>query len=267
VSVTHVTAVPMSSLPSLSAVIGHAGPGSVWQAMVVVAGIMLAVTVLAIATRLLKVDEVSDLALPAAVAVAAASLGAIGHAWISDGIGWGLPVAVIAAVALLVHAITPLKLDGLSPLTGATLALGVVTATVLTGPLTVALHPPVEVLPLADDAAVAILAPADGQLVTGNVEVVVRVSGGTIGPGAATFESWAATSEVATHLGVIKLYIDGDRREVAWSPQCSASAPCDEVSTSIALPRGNYAITVEFVRGDGTPLAPAVTDRVTVEVD
>ncbi|MEX0831049.1 MAG: hypothetical protein WD358_02385 [Nitriliruptoraceae bacterium] len=263
-SLAYMTAGPVTSLP---AVIGHAGPGSVWQAMVVVAGIMLAITVLAIATRLLKVDDLSDLALPAAAAVAIASLGAIGDGWISDGIGWGLPIAVVAAVALLIHVTTPVQLDGLSPLTGATLAVGIVTVTVLSGPLTVALHPPVEVLPLADDAEVAILVPADGQQVTGDVEIVVRVRGGTIGPGAATFEAWAAMSEVATHLGVINVYIDGDRRDAEWSPQCSATAPCDEVSTSISLSGGNHAITVEFVRGDGTPLAPAVTDRVTVEVD
>lgn len=248
-------------------VIGHAGPGSVWQAMVVVAGLVLAVVAVAVAAGRVTIDRPADLIGPLAVTIAAASLGAIGHMWISDGIGWGLPIAVVAAVALTLHVFTPLRLEGLSPLAGASLAVGIVGTVMLHGPLAMALHPPVEVLPLAGDAEITIVEPTDGQRVEGSFDLVVRVDDATIGPGAPTFEAWSRHSDDPTRLAVVTLYVDGDRHDVAWTPGCTVAEPCERTSAELTLPSGPSTLTVELVRGDGTPLAPAVTDRIQIVVD
>lgn len=248
-------------------IVGHAGPGSVWQAMVVIAGIVLAGTAVAVAAGRLRIERPTDLIAPAAATLAAASLGALGHMWISDGISWGLPIAIIAAGALVLHVATPLRLEGLSPLAGATLAVGMVSAVMLSGPLTMALHPPVEALPLAGDAEIAIVAPSDGDQVDREFALVVRVNNATIGPGAPTLEEWAQSSDDPTQMGVVVVSVDGDRYEVGWDPACTVNDPCQQTSAELTLPTGPSTITVEFVRGDGTPLAPAVTDRIRIVID
>lgn len=240
----------------------HAGPGSTWQAAVVVAGVVLALEVMLVIAGRLRVTEPGDLPLPFAFAAAAGSFGVLGHTWISDGIGWGLPLAIVAALALLSAALTPLTLEPLAPLTMATVALAGVSIVLLTQPLTIALHPPAELLPLSDDADISIVEPAGHDtLPAGPVEVTVAVDGGSIGP---AFTPLAELGDDPEEAGALAVTIDGERVEVTWHEDCTVAAPCESVTFEIDLPAGEHDLIVEFTRGDGTPLSPFVADRVTL---
>ncbi len=242
--------------------IAHAGPGSTWQAAVVVAGIVLAVEVALVAAGRLSVTEPGDLPLPFAVALAAGSVGVLGHTWISDGIGWGLPLAIVAASALLLAAFTPMSLEPLAPLNMAAVALAVVSIVLLTRPLTIALHPPAELLPLSDDAEVTIAEPTGDEILpAGPTEVTVAVDGGSIGP---VFTPLGELSDDPEEAGSLAVTVNGERVEVSWQDTCTVAAPCDEVTFEIDLPAGDHDLVVEFTRGDGTPLSPFVADRVSV---
>jgi hypothetical protein len=243
--------------------LAHAGPGSTWQAAVVVAGIALAVVVLLAAARVVRITEPADLVTPLAAAAGIGTLGLLAHAWISDGIGWGLPLAVVALATLVLAATTPLELAPLSPLTTGAVALAAVAMWVLYTPLTIALHPPADLLPLADDAAVRIVAPADGAtLEPGTVQMTVEVTGGSIGPPHTPLEALPDDPEQA---GSLSVHVDGDRHPVDWDG-CTLAEPCHQVTVEVELEPGERRLAVEFTRGDGTPFAPSVTDRVTVEV-
>jgi hypothetical protein len=253
--------------------LAHAGPGSTWQAMVVVVGVVLAGVVLAAAFGRVRIEGPDDLLVPLAGAAIASSLGVIGHAVVSDAIGWGLPLAVVSLVALLLAAFTPLDLRLPGPLPMGAIAAAAVGGVVLYAPLTIALHPPPDVLPLAEDSEVTIVAPSDGgEVEAGNVEVVVAVSGGTIGPGGVPLEELPADPEEAGEVVVAVAQVQDDgstaqQQRVAVDPgdDCTVAAPCDEVAFEVPLEPGSWELTVEFTRGDGTPLAPYVRDRITLE--
>ena len=85
--------------------------------------------------------------------------------------------------------------------------------------LTRELHPPIELLPLSDDSEVSITAPADGASVdAGAVEVVVAVTGGSIGPGDVPSGSRPADPEEAGALAVAvaPLGADGEPGTRVW---------------------------------------------------
>jgi hypothetical protein len=253
-------------------VLAHAGPGSDWQAMVVVAAVVLAVAVVAGAVGRLTVARPDDLVVPFATAAVLSSLGLFASEWLSDAIGWALPVGVVAAVTLVLAALSPLDLRLPAPLPMGAAALALVGAVVLYAPLTVALHPPAELLPLADDAEVAILVPADGDTVPGpTVEVVVAVTGGTIGPGDVEVGDLPADPEEAGDLAVAVAQVRADgttapqeRVAVSYEEACTVAVPCSQVSFPLTLEAGTWRVTVELTRGDGTPLAPYVRDAVEV---
>ena len=249
----------MTAVPLLA----HAGPGSTWQAAVVVAAVALAVCVVLAALGRLHISEPGDLLLPFAGSAILASLGPLGHTWLSDAVGWAIPLGVVAAIALLLAGLTPLDLHPASPLTLGSVALAAVGIVMLTQPLTIALHPPPDMLPLRGDSEVAILAPEDGQTVeAGEVTVTVEVTGGSIGPVRSSLEELTLDPEEA---GSLAVYVDGDRMDVTWDG-CTVADPCSRVDVEVALSEGERTLAVEFVRGDGTPFAPTVIDRVTVDV-
>lgn len=245
--------------------IAHAGPGSTWHAAVVVAGLALAIcVVLAVAGRL-PMSSPGDLLVPLAASAIAASLGPLGHMWISDAVGLGLPLAVVSLLALLLATLTPLELTPSSPLTLGSLALAAVSMYLLPAPLAVALHPPPDMLPLADDAEVTIVEPVDGAtLDAGPLRVTVAVTGGSIGPVLTPTDDLAVDPEEA---GSLQVFVDGDRQEVAWDDACTVSDPCAQVDVEVQIPAGESQLAVEFVRGDGTPFAPLVIDRITVTAE
>jgi hypothetical protein len=259
----------------VTVVLAHAGPGSTWQAMVVVAGVVLAGAGVLAAVGRLRVAALDDVVVPFATAAVLSSVGLLAHEWLSDAIGWGLPIFVVAAGALLLAALTPLDLRLPAPLPMGATALALVGAVVLYAPLTVALHPPAEVLPLADDAEVAILEPSDEEVVTGaTVAVVVAVSGGSIGPGDVDLDDLPADPEEAGDLAVAVAEVQPDgttapqeRVAVSYGETCTIAAPCSQVRFPLTLEPGTWRVTVEFTRGDGTPLAPYVRDTVVVTVE
>jgi hypothetical protein len=252
--------------------LAHAGPGSSWQAMVVVAAVVLGGALLLGAVGRLRVARLDDVVVPFATAAVLSSVGLLAHERLSDAIGWALPVAVVAAGALLLAALTPLDLRLPAPLPMGALALTLVAAVVLYAPLTAALHPPAELLPLADDAEVAILEPADGDVVAGPaLEVVVGVTGGSIGPGDLALADLPADPEEAGELAVAVAEVrpDGttapqERVAVSYEETCTVASPCSQVRFPLTLEPGTWRVTVEFTRGDGTPLAPYVRDTITV---
>jgi hypothetical protein len=259
---------PIELLPTLA----HAGAGSTWQAMTVVAGIVLAGYLVAAGVGKVALDTPDDLVVPLAAAAIASSLGALAHAVISDAVGWGLPLAVVSALGLVLAATTPLDVRFPAPLPMATVALAIVSGVVLYGPLTIALHPPAELVPLSDDAAVIITEPADGSTVdTGEVAVAVRVDGGSIGPGDLLPDELPTDPEQAAALDIVVERTDvepPDRRvvDVDYDRDCTLDAPCDEVGFVLALEPGTYEITTDLARGDGVLLSPIVRDRITIRV-
>jgi hypothetical protein len=245
--------------------IAHAGPGSTWQAAVVVAGVALAICVVLAAIGRIPMASPEDLLVPLAGSAISASLGPLGHVWISDGIGWGLPLAMVSLTALLLATLTPLELTATSPLGLGSLALAAVSMDLLYTPLTIALHPPPDMLPLADDAEVTIVEPTDGAtLEVGRVPVIVDVTGGSIGPAFTPLEDLTLDPEEA---GSLQVFINGDRQEVAWDESCTVSDPCSRVEVEVEVLAGESHLAVEFVRGDGTPFAPLVIHRITINAE
>lgn len=248
----------------MSPLLAHAGPGSTWQAAVVVASVALAVCVILAASGRLPMREPSDLLVPLAGSAIVASLGPLGHTWISDGIGWAIPLGAVSLLALLLAALTPLELTLAAPLTLGAVALAGVTVVMLYQPLTVALHPPPDMLPLRDDSEVSIVAPDDGETVpVGDLQVTIVVSGGSIGPVSSELEELTLDPEEA---GSLAVYLDGDRVPVAWDG-CTVAEPCTQVDVEVPVSAGEHQLAVEFVRGDGTPFAPTVIDRITLTAE
>ncbi len=242
-------------------ILGHAGPGSTWQAAVVVASVVLSAVFLLAAGRVIRLTASRDLVVPLTVATIAGAVGILGHTWISDGIGWGLPLAVIVLAGLLVAGFTPWELSPFSPLTMSVAALAIVVPITLYQPLTIALHPPADIFPLADDSEITILAPSDGASVTaGTVEIAVQVDGGTIGP---VFTPRNALPDDPEEAGTLLVTVSGTRAAVAWTG-CTVDAPCSMVTFDLDVEPGSHDIVVEFARGDGTPLAPYVADRIDI---
>ena len=250
-------------------VVGHAGPGSTWQAMIVVAGVVLAAVVLGAGVGLLRIARPGDLLTPLAAATILASIGVLGHAVLSDWIGWGLPLAVVALATLALAATTGLDLRLPAPLPMGAIALAGVSMWALSAPLTIALHPPPEVLPRSGDASLTILTPdEDAEVPAGPVEVVIAVEGGSIGPGGAELDALPSDPEEAGELtlALARVAEDGTRRpqrrvdiEVAG---CTLAAPCQQVPVTVPVQPGTWELTVDLNRGDGTPLAPPVRARV-----
>ena len=251
-----------------AALLAHAGPGSTWQAMVVVVGVVLAAVLLAAGVGLLHIDTPGDLLTPLAAAAILASLGLLADAVISDWIGWGLPLAVVSLAALALGATTRLDLRLPAPLPMGAIALAGVSIWTLYAPLTMALHPPPEVLPLSDDAALTILSPAEAtEITSGVVEVTIAVENGSIGPGGVPLSALPPDPEEAGELTIAlaRIQEDGSRQpqrrvdiEVAG---CSLDAPCQQVQVPVAVQPGTWELTVDLNRGDGTPLAPPVRAR------
>lgn len=255
--------------------LAHAGPGAAWQSMVVVAGVVLTGFFLAAGAGRMTVDRADDLVVPLATTAIVSSFGTVLHGLVSDGIGWALPLAVVSLLALCVAAFTDLDVRFPSPLPMAAVALAGVSAVLLHQPLTAALHPPVELLPLSDDAAVTIVEPADGATVEGEaLPVTVEVTGGSLGPGRVPLEDLPDDPEEAGTLSVALEEVRTDdattqqqRVEVAYEETCTITDPCERVGFELDPAPGTYELTVEFLRGDGVPLAPFVRDRITFTIE
>jgi hypothetical protein len=242
--------------------LGHAGEGATWQAMLVVVALGL-VTVFGLAlVGKLELSRPDDLVLPLAGVAIASALAPLGAPILSDWVGWAFPVGVVALVAMVLAVLTPLDLEVTSPLSYGAAGMAVVAALLLHEPLTIAWHPPPDFLPLVDDVEVAITDPADGDDVdAGEVSVTVQVAGGSIGPGLLPVEELPDDPEEAGSLAVA---VDGDLVDVEYAETCTVEEPCTSVSFPLELDGGRHDLAVEFRRGDGASLTPLVTDRIAV---
>ncbi|MFA9444697.1 hypothetical protein [Egicoccus sp. AB-alg6-2] len=243
--------------------VAHAGPGSTWQALLTAVCLgLLVIAVLAVAGRV-RIASLDDLVVPLAAVAVLSSLAPLADYWLSDWIGWAFPMGVVLLVGVLTAALTPLELHWRFPFAWGIAALAVVAAVTLYAPLTRAWHPPPDYLPLADDASVAFVVPEDGDVIeAGTLEVAVAVTGGSIGPGAATLEELPADPEEA---GGLTVMLNGERIVVDYLESCTIADPCETVTFPVELEAGEHDLHVEFTRGDGIPLAPQVTDRVRFE--
>ncbi|MEX2503786.1 MAG: hypothetical protein WD378_02985 [Egicoccus sp.] len=243
--------------------VAHGGPGSTWQALVTAFALGLTVIVLLAVAGRIRVTSPDDLVLPLAAVAVLSSLAPLADYWLSDWIGWAFPVGVAMLLGLLVAAFTALDLALRSPLTWVVTAAAVVGAVLLYAPITRAWHPPVDYLPLADDAQVEILVPEEGdEIEAGTFEVSVALTGGSIGPGNAALEDLPTDPEEA---GGLAVSLNGERIVTSYLEDCSIAQPCETVTFPIEVDAGAHDLLVEFTRGDGLPLAPQVTTRVTFE--
>jgi hypothetical protein len=244
--------------------LAHAGPGSTWQALVSAVALGLAVIALLAVAGRVRLTSFDDLVLPLAAVAILSSLAPLADYWLSDWIGWSLPLGVIVLMALVLAVGTPLELTPASPLTIGAVVVAAVAMALLSRPLTVALHPPPEFLPEATDASIEILVPEDGASIeAGTLQVSVAVTGGSIGPGGLEPDDLPPDPEEAGDLAV---FLDDERVEVTYHETCTVVAPCTTVTFPLEVEAGERRLSVEFTRGDGTPLAPFVADGVTFEV-
>lgn len=121
--------------------LAHAAPGSAWQAMVVVAAVVLAGFVVAATVGRYPVERPDDLIVPLATAAVLSSLAPVVHEVLADAIAWSLPLGAVALLTLLVAALTPLRVRWPAPLPIAALVLAAVATVVLHRPLAGSLHP------------------------------------------------------------------------------------------------------------------------------
>jgi hypothetical protein len=248
---------------TITTLLAHAGPGSTWQSLVTAVALGLAVIAVLVVAGRIRLGSVDDLILPLAAVAILSSLAPLADYWLSDWIGWTLPLGVVVLVSLVLALTTPLELTPTSPLTIGMVVVAAVSAAVLYAPLTRTLHPPADFLPLSSDAEVRILVPEEGSSIeAGTVEVSVAVVGGSIGPGGLDLDELPADPEEA---GDLTVFLDDERVEVDYLEDCTLDDPCTTVTFPLEVEAGERQLTVEFTRGDGTPLAPFVADRVTFE--
>jgi hypothetical protein len=243
-------------------VLAHAGEGASWQSLLVVGSLGLVVVfVLAVAGRV-SMARPDDLVLPLAGVAIASSLAPVASGLLSDWVGWAFPAGVVALVAIVLAALTPLELSPTSPVTYGAVALALICGFLLYTPITRAWHPPPEYLPLADDVEVSIVDPADGaEVAAGEVEVTVAVTGGSVQSELVELERLSSDPEEAGQLAVA---VDGEVLEPSFAEDCRVDSPCDEVTFPIiTVEPGEHRLVVEFRRGDGAPMTPLVTDSVT----
>lgn len=248
--------------------LAHAGEGATWQALLALLSFGLVAVVLLVVARLVTVDEPGDLILPLAGAAVLASLSGATSEVLSDTVGWAFPIGVVALVALLVAALTPLELSLTSPLLIAAVVVGAVAALVLQGPIVRAWHPD-EVLEVAavDDLEVTIASPQDGATVPGGtIEVEVRVTGGTIGDG--PVEPVAAPDDPEQGIVINLTAAGGSATTQIGDPLEDCSDGCEQATYEVTLDESGRwdlyieALTAARQRFDVTP-----TDRVTVTVE
>lgn len=245
--------------------LAHAGPGATWQALLVVIALGLVLVVAMTVADRLRVERLDDLVLPLASVAIASSLAPLGSAWLSDWVGWAFPVGVAMLVTLVLAATTSLTLHRRSLLPWGALGVAFAGALLLYQPLTIAWHPPPDLLPLADDVAIEVVSPSDGASVpAGETTIEVEVTGGSVASGFLDIEELGPDPEEG---GVLIVSVDGDAVEPAYDQECTRRAACTTVAFPVELTPGPATVRVEFRRADGVSFTPLVTDRLELEVE
>lgn len=248
--------------------LAHAGEGATWQALLALLSFGLVAVVVLVAFRMVTIDEPGDLILPLAGTAVLASLSGATSEVLSDTVGWAFPIGVVALVALLVAALTRLDLSLTSPLLFGAVVIGAVGALALQGPITRAWHPTEELQVAAvDDLEITIASPQDGATVpAGTVEVVVQVTGGTLGDG--PVEPSAAPQDPEERVVVNLSTLGSSTETVIGDPVEDCSAGCDEATYQVTIDEpGSWDIYVEALTAASQRFAVTPTDRVTVTVE
>jgi hypothetical protein len=244
--------------------LAHAGEGASWQALLTTISLGLVVVLVLVLLGRIRLESPGDLILPLAAVAIVSSLAPTVSATLSDWVGWAFPIGVVVLVGLVVAAATPLTLGWTTPLTLAVVLLAAGGSVGLHDSLSRAWHPTPETLPLADDGEVTIASPSDDSTVpAGDVDVVIEVTGATVGPGG-TLDSPPDDPE---ELGRLRVFLDGVEVATPAAETCTVEQPCTTLTYPLELDPGAHNVIVEYLRHDGIPLSPAVFDRVTVEAE
>jgi len=250
----------------LSPLLGHAGAGATWQALLVLAAFgTIAIFLLAVAGRL-ALDEPGDLVLPLAASAVLASLSGATAGYFSDWVGWWFPLGVAALVAVAVAATTSLSLGPTSPLAIGAVVVGLAVSFTLHTTIESAWHPTGSGVGARwTDATLALVSPVDGDTTeVGTVDVVVAVTGGTIGPAP------AAAPADPEELGVVRVFVDGrlatgpDGEPLLPTEDCSGG--CVEASYPVDLPLGAHVISLEFLTADGQSFDTPTGQSPTIQI-
>lgn len=251
--------------------LAHAGAGATWQAMLVLVSIGVALVVVGVASGRVPMDEPGDLVLPLAATAVLASLSGATANVVSDWVGWWFPAGVVALVGLVLASSTSLELSWRSPLAIAVVGLALASAVLLHRPIERAWHPVDG--QLRDDVEIAITAPEDGATVAiGTVEVVVEVTGGSVGGDDASGGPDGPDPEEG---GRVVVAVDGvvtteDGRPVAPREDCSDG--CTRVTFEVPVERGPHVVSAEFLTAQGesfatTPSGSPTLDLVTIAAE
>lgn len=257
--------------------LAHAGEGATWQALLTLLSFGLVAVVVLAAFRVVPLDEPGDLILPLAGAAVLASLSGATSEVLSDMVGWAFPLGVVALVALVVAALTPLDLSLTSPLLIGAVAVGAAGALVLQGPITRAWHPTEVGLEnaLLDDLVVEIVEPEDGAtLSAGTFDLVVEASGGSLGDG---FVEGSAPADPEEQVGLtitLSPRTTGETTSLVGDPVEDCSAGCQTATYPVTIDEpGEWDVFIEaktadvraFTRTDGSSGTP--TSRVTITIE
>ena len=266
--------------PSLDLLpLAHAGEGATWQALLTLLSLGLVAVLALVVAGVVTLDEPGDLILPLAATAVLASLSGATSSVLSDWVGWAFPIGVVALLALVAAATSPLRLGLTTPLTVVAVVVGAAAALVLQGPITRAWHPQEIGPPSAaiDDLQLEIIEPEEGASVPTDepVEVVVRTAGGTLGEGFVDEDQAPGDPEqqVAVTISLVPLS-SGQGSSHVGVPQEDCSAGCQQATYTVEIPEaGAWTIYAEartadgrsFTRASGASGAP--TARVTVQAE
>lgn len=246
-------------------VLAHAAAGSTWQALLVLITFgLIAVFVLAVAGRI-ELEVPGDLILPLAASAVLASLAGATNEFLSDWIGWWLPMGVVVLIALVLTATTSLTLDLCSPLTLATVVVALGAALALHAPIEDAWHP-IDTTLRSDELAISITEPDDGATVPrGMVDVTVAIEGGTVGPDTTT-----GVGAVPEEDGHVRVYVDGNLvtndDATPATPREDCSTGCTTVTFAAEVELGPHVISAEFLTADGRSFATTAAGAPSVDL-
>lgn len=267
----------MSTVAAL-APLAHAGEGATWQALLTLLAIGLVAVVVLAMFGVVTIAEPGDLILPLAGAAVLASLSGATSAVLSDWVGWGFPIGVVALLALVVASLTRFDLSPTSPLLWGAVVVGAVAAIALQGPIVRAWHP-VDIgldNALLDDLAVEVVEPAPEDTVeAGTFDLVVRATGGTLGDGFVDpGGDVPADPEELAGLTITIVSLDtGENESFPGDPREDCASGCEQATYPVTIDEpGRWTVFVEaktadvraFTRTDGSSGTP--TASVTVEV-
>lgn len=254
-------------VPILLPLLGHSGAGSTWQALLVLASFGTIAIFLAAAVGKLTLDEPGDLVLPLAGTAVLASLSGATSATLSDLVGWFFPFGLAALVAVVLAASTSLSLKPTTPLALGAVVVALVAAFTLHTTIEDAWHPGETGLGAAwSDVELTLVAPVDGDTVSvGPVEVVVAVTGGTIGPGVSQ-----TAPDDPEQLGIVRVFVDGRQATASdgsgVAPQEDCTSGCTQATYLLDLTLGVPVLSLEFLSADGQSFDTPPGQSPTVEI-